>query len=141
MRTRNFLLPALSLVVAGVVACGSGGGGYMTGTTTSTGGGGGGGGGASGPVVSIVDYSFSPSSVSIKVGTTVTWTNSGSVAHTTTSDQGVWNSGQIAAASGGGIYGGGTAAGSYSYTFGTAGTYTYHCMNHPQMTGTITVTQ
>ena len=91
--------------------------------------------------VSIMEYAYSPQSVSIKVGTSVTWTNNGTLAHTATSDGGAFNSGQIGAATGGGAYGGGTAPGSYTVTFSSAGTYAYHCANHPtQMSGTITVT-
>ncbi len=121
---------AASISIAG---CGSGGG-YSSGMNQSTGGGG------AANVVSIVDYAFSPQSLSVKVGTTVTWTNTGSVAHTSTSDTGMWNSGQLAGATAGGPYGGGSAGASYSFAFQTAGTYTYHCANHTNMTGTITVT-
>lgn len=91
--------------------------------------------------VSVMEYSFSPQTASIKVGTSVTWTDNGSLAHTATADGGAFNSGQISAASGGGSYGGGSGAGSYTFTFTAAGTYTYHCANHPTlMSGTITVT-
>jgi hypothetical protein len=61
----------------------------------------------------------------------VKWTNNDAVAHTTTSDGGTWNSGQLLAASGGGAYGGTSAGGSYQYTFNSAGTFTYHRANHP----------
>ncbi|PYO98104.1 MAG: amidase [Gemmatimonadetes bacterium] len=98
--------------------------------------------------VTIQDFSFSPPSLSIKVGTTVHWTNNGPSGHTSTSDAGVWNSGNLSAPSGGGAYGGGTAAGSYQFVFTAPGTYGYHCSNHPPslpqyagFTGTITVTQ
>jgi len=95
--------------------------------------------------VTIQDFSFSPSTMTIKVGTRVTWTNAGPSPHTTTSDGGVWDSGTLGAPSGGGGYGGGTAGGTYQFTFNTAGTYHYHCKihppaNYPSFTGTITVT-
>ena len=45
---------------------------------------------------------------------------------------------QLVGAQGGG-YGMPTAGGSYAVSFPTAGTYTYHCANHAQMTGTVTV--
>ncbi len=95
--------------------------------------------------VTIQDFSFSPSTMTIKVGTRVTWTNAGPSAHTTTSDSGVWDSGTLGAPSGGGGYGGGTAGGTYQFMFNTAGTYHYHCKIHPpamypSFTGTITVT-
>lgn len=91
--------------------------------------------------VSIAEYGFSPQTLSIKAGTAVTWQNDGTMQHTATADAGGWNSGQLMGSSaGGGAYGGMTAGGSYTYTFATAGTYGYHCANHAQMTGTITVT-
>jgi len=63
----------------------------------------------------------------IKSGTTVTWKNEDDTSHTTTSDTpGIWDSG---------IFNTGK---SYSVTFNSTGTYTYHCNVHP-MTGTIEV--
>ena len=98
--------------------------------------------------VTIRDFAFSPASLPIKVGTTVTWMNNGPSAHTTTSDAGAWNSGTLSAPSGGGSYGGGAAGGEYQFTFNAPGTYGYHCaLNPPSLpqyagfTGTITVTQ
>lgn len=83
--------------------------------------------------VSISGMAFSPSSLTVAVGTTVTWTNSDAVAHTVTSDTALFDSGPITASGG---YGGG---GTYSYTFTTAGTYNYHCTIHPMMTAKIIV--
>lgn len=77
--------------------------------------------------VSIVNYSFYPQTLHVKVGTTVTWTNMDNVAHTVTSDTGLFNSSLL------------NHMQSFSYTFTTAGTYTYHCTPHPYMTGTIIV--
>ena len=75
--------------------------------------------------VSIVSFSFGPSSVTINVGDTIRWTvDSGT--HTTTAT-GVWNSG---ATSPGGVF---------SFTFDQAGTYPYFCSIHPNMQATITV--
>jgi len=98
--------------------------------------------------VTIQDFTFSPASLTIKVGTTVKWTNNGPSAHTTTSDAGAWNSGTISGPTSGGAYGGGSAAGSYQFVFSTPGTFGYHCALHPSsspqyagFTGTITVTQ
>jgi plastocyanin len=100
----------------------------------------------SGACITIQDFSFSPSTLTVKAGTTVTWANNGPSAHTTTSDGGVWNSGTLSAPSGGGAYGGGSAGGTFQFTFTTPGTYPYHCTIHPpasypSFTGTITVTQ
>jgi plastocyanin len=75
--------------------------------------------------VSIVSFSFGPSSVTINVGDTIRWTvNSGT--HTTTAT-GVWNSG---ATSPGGVF---------SFNFDQAGTYPYFCSIHPNMQATVTV--
>ena len=71
---------------------------------------------------------FSPNPISIKVGDTVTWTNNGSVTHTSTSNTGTWNTGNIA-----------TGATSVAVTFNTAGTFAYHCAIHPSMTGSVVV--
>jgi plastocyanin len=121
--------------LAAAVACG--GSSTPTGTGTNSGGGTGGtGGGGSGSVgVTVQDFSFAPESITIKAGMTVQWTNKGPSAHTTTSDSGVWGSPVLAAPSGsaGGTYGGGggTAAGTFQFTFNQAGTYRYHCSIHP----------
>ena len=127
-----------SLVLVAATACG---GGTPTSTSPGTGTGGGDLPSGNGSVaVSIQDYSFSPSAVTIKLGTTVRWTNIGATAHTATSDGGAFNSGQLGSPSGGG-YGGTSAPGdSYQTTLATTGTFGYHCANHTYMTGTITVT-
>lgn len=70
---------------------------------------------------------FSPAELTIAVGTTVTWTNTDSVAHTSTSDAPGWNSG-IA-----------SPGGQFSTSFQTAGTFPYHCAIHPGMTGAVVV--
>jgi hypothetical protein len=63
----------------------------------------------------------------VKTGTTVTWQNKDNTQHTTTSDSpGVWDSGILSPGQ------------SFSVTFNSTGTYTYHCNIHP-MTGTIEV--
>lgn len=81
--------------------------------------------------VNIKDYMFGPSSIKVKVGTKVTWTNQDAVNHTITAD----NPGSDAPNSmdiGKGQ--------SYSFTFKKAGSYTYHCFPHPYMHGTVEVT-
>lgn len=95
--------------------------------------------------ITIQDFSFSPATLTVKVGTTVKWTNHGPSAHTTTSDMGAWSSGTLSAPGGGGGYGGGSAGGSFQFTFNQAGTYGYHCSIHPPaqypgFTGTVMVT-
>ena len=63
----------------------------------------------------------------IKAGQTITWTNNDPVPHTVTSDDGLWDSGDIATGK------------SFSKRFELPGTYAYHCGNHPSMQGTIVV--
>ncbi len=80
--------------------------------------------------VSINDFAFSPQAITVSAGTTVTWTNKDSAEHTVTSDDASSdgpNSQQLAQGA------------SYTFTFATAGTYKYHCANHPNMTGTVIV--
>lgn len=77
--------------------------------------------------VAITNFTFSPSSVTIAKGTIITWVNNDGVAHTSTSDNNVWDTGSIAPGA------------SKTVTFGTSGTFAYHCTVHPMMTGTIIV--
>ena len=81
--------------------------------------------------VAIQDFAFSPASITVKKGTTVTWTNKDSTTHTVTSTSGPssFDSGDLATGK------------SFSHTFDTAGTYNYKCSIHPNMTGTVTVTE
>jgi plastocyanin len=65
--------------------------------------------------------------LNVAAGTTVTWTNSDAVAHTSTSDTTGWNSGTVA------------PGGQFSFTFQTPGRYAYHCTIHPGMIGTVVV--
>lgn len=77
--------------------------------------------------VAIVDFAFDPGSVSVDVGGTVSWTNQGAAPHTVTADDGSFDSGQLA------------PGGSFSFTFNTPGTVSYHCTIHPNMVGSVTV--
>ena len=69
---------------------------------------------------------FGTNPLLVSTGTTVTWTNRDSVAHTSTANGGAWN-GNLAPGS------------SFSFTFQTAGTFPYHCTIHPNMVGVVTV--
>ena len=77
--------------------------------------------------VSISGFKFTPASLTIKVGETVTWTNADSAMHTVVADDVSFKSGDLA-----------TGA-SFSFKFSTAGTFTYICGVHPTMKGTIIV--
>lgn len=80
-----------------------------------------------GNTVSLASFAFAPTSLTVKVGTKVTWTNNDSVTHTVTADQGVFDSGPLAPGK------------SFSFTFSQAGTYSYHCSIHRSMTATLVV--
>jgi plastocyanin len=79
--------------------------------------------------VTIDNYMFSPMAITVKTGTTVTWTNKDDVYHTVTADNGgmpmsaPFDRGET-----------------YQYTFTKAGTYTYHCTPHPYMKAEVIVT-
>lgn len=78
--------------------------------------------------VSIKNFTFNPSEITIKKGETVVWTNEDSTSHTVTSDSGnELDSGSI------------TPGQTYSHTFNTAGTFDYHCSIHTSMKGRVTV--
>lgn len=77
--------------------------------------------------VETKNFSFSPATVTIQKGGKVTWTNKDSVNHTVTADKGEFESGQL------------TTDKSFSHTFNEAGTFKYHCSNHPYMTGEVVV--
>ena len=76
-------------------------------------------------------FGFKPGTLSIKTGSTVTWTDNTSAPHTVTSDAG------DPAAFNGSLGGNGAT---FSFTFTTPGTYKYHCSIHPYMTATVIVT-
>ena len=78
--------------------------------------------------VTIAGFAFAPASLTVKVGSSVTWTNKDSATHTVTWDDGSQGSGSL------------TAGGApYTQTFATAGTFAYHCSIHSSMKGTIVV--
>ena len=79
--------------------------------------------------VTIEDFDFNPAvfGVSVPPGTTITWTNNGPTVHTTTSDNGSWDSGDLQVGQ------------SFSFMFTDPGVYWYFCRPHPFMRGTITI--
>lgn len=77
--------------------------------------------------VTIEGFAFSPSTVTVQVGDSVTWTNQDSTAHTATAGDGSFDTESL-----------GTGESS-TITFATAGTYAYACAIHPTMTGSVVV--
>jgi plastocyanin len=77
--------------------------------------------------VLIQGMAFNPLTITVALGTSVTWTNKDAVAHTVTSNTGIFDSGSI------------STNGTFSYTFSTVGTFPYHCTVHPYMTATVIV--
>jgi plastocyanin len=75
----------------------------------------------------LANRAFSPDEADVAVGETVTWTNTDSIAHTSTSDRSGWDSGIVA------------PGGRFSFAFQAPGTYQYHCAIHPGMVGTVVV--
>ncbi len=71
--------------------------------------------------VSIVDFAFEPGNVTVNVNDSVKWTHNGGTItlHTTTSDSGLWDSGDL------------TVGQNFSHTFTTTGYFPYHCTVHP----------
>jgi plastocyanin len=77
--------------------------------------------------VKIDNFSFSPSSITIPVGTTVRWTNRDDIPHTVVSDDKVFKSKAL------------DTDEEFTYTFSKAGTYSYFCSIHPKMTAKVVV--
>ncbi|MDQ2883475.1 MAG: cupredoxin family copper-binding protein [Actinomycetota bacterium] len=78
--------------------------------------------------VTISNFAFSPAIVTVKAGTTVTWTNRDQDAHTATAMSGPFQSPTL------------NTGDSYHYTFTTPGRFEYLCTIHPFMTATVVVT-
>ena len=125
MKTKNTSAGLLLLVCGGlfIFSCnkgGNGGYGYNNsggGTPPSS----------SGNTISIYNMLFGSGSLTVKAGTTVTWTNGDNMTHTVTADDGSFTSADMK-------YGD-----TYSHTFSSVGTIPYHCIHHAGMKGTIVV--
>lgn len=79
--------------------------------------------------IEIKGFAFNPQNATVKVGTTVTWTNKDSAPHTVTADDHSFDSGVL------------DQGQSFTFQFTTPGTYPYTCTNHPSMQATIIVVQ
>ena len=77
--------------------------------------------------VLIKGVAFNPSTITVASGTTITWTNKDEFEHTVTSNTGIFDSGPI------------SPNGTFSHTFNTVGSFSYHCSIHSTMTASVTV--
>ena len=77
--------------------------------------------------VTIDNFTFNPQRLTIKTGSTVTWTNKDDIPHALASVGALFRSKAL------------DTDDNYSFTFTTPGTYQYFCSLHPHMTGTIVV--
>ncbi|OFX38777.1 MAG: hypothetical protein A2X05_04810 [Bacteroidetes bacterium GWE2_41_25] len=75
----------------------------------------------------IQGTSFTPETITVIAGTTITWTNKDGIIHTVTSSTELFDSGNIA------------SNGTYSFKFNTAGSFPYFCKVHPTMTAKVVV--
>ena len=77
--------------------------------------------------VKIDNFSFAPGTLTVPVGTTVTWTNRDDIPHTVVSTDGAFKSKVL------------DTDEKFSFTFSKAGSYPYFCSIHPKMTGKVIV--
>ena len=77
--------------------------------------------------ITIDNFVFEPARLTVKAGTTVTWTNRDDIPHTVASKDRLFKSQAL------------DTDETYSFTFATPGEYSYFCSLHPHMTGTIVV--
>jgi plastocyanin len=75
----------------------------------------------------VKSFMFSPTTIKVKAGTQVTWTNKDEEPHTVSNDEGMFRSAAL------------DTDESFSFKFDKPGTYHYTCTIHPRMVGTITV--
>jgi plastocyanin len=110
----------LGAVLASLLAACSGESTDTTGSTGSTGG--------EEQRVEIADLAFDPDTLTVAVGTTVTWVSADpNLPHTSTSEDELWSSGTL------------NEGDEFPFTFEETGTFAYFCEVHPDMTGTIVV--
>jgi plastocyanin len=77
--------------------------------------------------IEIKNYMFAPTTVTIKAGSKVTWTNFDDEPHNIVSDSGLFRSSAM------------DTSETFSYKFDKPGTYRFVCSIHPRMVGTIVV--
>jgi plastocyanin len=77
--------------------------------------------------IKIDNFSFSPATVTVPVGTTVRWTNRDDIPHTVVSDDQAFKSKAL------------DTDQDFTYTFTKPGTYGYFCSIHPKMIAKVVV--
>lgn len=77
--------------------------------------------------IAIENFAYSRPTFTVKKGTTVTWQNNDTVAHTVTAKNGSFDSGRMEKGK------------TFTHTFDTVGTFDYYCTPHPNMTAKIVV--
>jgi plastocyanin len=75
----------------------------------------------------VKDFMFTPMSLTVKAGSTVTWANMDEEPHTVVSNTGLFHSGAL------------DTNESFSFKFDKPGSYQFACSIHPRMVGTIVV--
>ena len=78
--------------------------------------------------IKIDNFSFTPQTITVPVGSQITWTNQDDIPHTVVSDDKTTFKSQAL-----------DTDEKYSFTFTKAGTYTYFCSIHPKMTAKVVV--
>jgi plastocyanin len=78
-------------------------------------------------IIHMHDFMFDPNTVTISAGGSVEWDNDDGARHTVTATDKSFDSGDLKPGQ------------KWSHVFATAGTYSYTCNQHPEMTGTIVV--
>jgi len=122
MRIKSLILPAAAVLVVGAIALalGHSRGASNHGATTVV---------AHGQTarLTITNYAFAPTSLTVTAGTTIRVTNQDSTAHTATARSGAFDSGTLKPGQ------------TKRFTLDRPGVYTYYCQFHAFMTGTIRV--
>lgn len=113
----------VAAIALGLAGCGSGGSDDADSTATGSPG--------DGPTVTVQEIAFQDQTVTVEAGTTVTWDNQDSVAHTVTSGTPDNPSGEFDEEL--------PADGEATVTVDEPGTYEYWCRIHPSMTAELVV--
>ena len=119
---KQILIALLLVAGAGllqIISCSKGGSSYNNSTTGGT--------TYTSNTIDIKNMAFSPGTLTITAGTTVTWENMDAMTHTVTADDNSFDSGNM------------VAGAKFSKAFNTVGTFPYHCTIHSGMTASIVV--